>query len=112
MANRRPSPARSFLPPLATFGAVGLVGLAVIDFVVGYTAPKTGNCFEPGSLGDRWVNGVGNYSGYVAAVTILVALAGVAFASGRRLFCFGMALLAAGAGFLCLLFALGNAICE
>jgi hypothetical protein len=111
LANRRPS-LGSLFPPLATFGAVGMAGLVVIDFVVASTAPKSGNCFATGSLGDAWLNGVSGVGLYLAGATILVALAGVAFTEGRRLYCLGLGLVAAGAGFLCLLFAIGNTICE
>jgi hypothetical protein len=112
MATTSRSLGRSLLPPLVTFGAVASVGLFVIDLVVAGTAHKTGNCFAIGSFGDRWISGIGHVSPYVVVTTVVLALAGAIVAEGRRQFCFWMGVLAAGAGVMCFLYALGNAICE
>ena len=93
---------RRALPPLIGFGTFGLVFAVVLLLVVAETAPKEGKCFAPGSLGDRWVNGIAAFGIY----------GGLFARRGRRLFCLGMTTLAAGAALFCFLAGVGNAICE
>ena len=108
----RTSFAKRFLPGLTGLGAFGLLFAVVLVWVVSDTAPKEGNCFAPGSLGDHWIIGIAKFGGFAGLATVAVGLAGVAFSPGRRLFCLAMTLVAAGAALFCLLAGLGNAICE
>jgi hypothetical protein len=104
--------ATRILPRLTGLGVVGLLFAVVLVWVVADTAPKQGNCFAPGSLGDHWINGIAKFALFAGLATVAVGLAGVAFAPGRRRFCLFMTLVAAGAAFFCLLAGLGNAICQ